>query len=310
MAVPAPATPSGNAYTINVARPAGEASALPAFTAAAALLLRRWKVPVRMHVSGDNPPVNALRTLLNEAGAKASAFSPAPSPDIPGEGFWKTTMTVVEARPGVNFWAEEREDRKVEWEPLLVALADRESSADYHVGLHGSLIGIPDLWCVSALGVPTPESPDDTAARWIDVGAKAICVLTPHGIVWKSRGAVFGVSEGTRDLAADPMADKIADKARSLGIFSAGVVSGMIRELLGENLFDKTLIRADRECLEMRPLRLGRSVELGLAALQAAENSGNPVSTLTRNGGLAEESDRLCTQMRGPESKPWAHKGR
>jgi hypothetical protein len=100
MAVPAPAIPSGNAYTLNTAHAATATSALPYFAAAAALLLRRHKIAVRMHVSGDSHTANALRATLNAAGAKPSAFSPAPSAEIPGEGFWKTTVNVVEFTNG------------------------------------------------------------------------------------------------------------------------------------------------------------------------------------------------------------------
>jgi hypothetical protein len=302
MAVPAPATPSGNAYTINVARPAGVASVLPAFTAAAALLLRRWKAPVRMHASGDNPHVNNLRSFLNEAGAKPSAFSPAPSPDVPGEGFWKTTMTVVEALPGNNFWAEARQAKKVEWDPLLIALADRRTPADLPAGL----AGIPDLWCVFADSGVVPESPNAVTARWIEAGAKAVCVLTASNIAWNSTGAIFGRSAGTRESQTEAT----QPAAGILGIFAAGIVAGMIRELLGENLFDKTLIRADRECLEMRPLRLGRAVLHAAAAWEAAATAENPGTLLRRGGGLAEATETNLARLRGPESNPWAHKGR
>lgn len=296
MAVPAPAIPSGNAYTVNVGHAPGPSSPLPAFSAAAALLLRRWKVSVRMHVSGDNAPVNALRASLNAAGAKPSAFSPAPSAEIPGEGFWKTTATVVEAGPDGNFWAEERADKKVEWDPLLIALADRVSRADLPSDLAG-LVGVPDLWCVAS---------EATAADWIAAGAKAVCVLAPEAITWKSGGSVFGRSEGT--LARGPASPE--NSRRDLGIFAAGLVSGMIRELLGENLFDKTLIRADRECLEMRPLRLGRAAWHAAAALEAVEALGKADATLIKGSGLAEETETRLAQLRGPESKPWAHKGR
>jgi hypothetical protein len=253
-----------------------------------------------MHVSGDNPRVAALRERLIAAGAKASAFSPAASEDVPGEGFWKTTIMVVEAAEegGRNFWAEERADRKVEWDPLLVALTARDAVEDFAVSHDSSMIALPDLWCVSTLGAPFLESPEDLAARWLEGGAKAVCVLTSGGVAWKSRGSVFGMSAGCRDHALD----STVDHAHGPGIFAAGVVSGMLRELLGENLFDKTLIRADRECLELRPLRLGRAIEHGLAAMIFAP--------LQKSGGLAEASEARLALLRGPESKPWAHKGR
>lgn len=296
MAVPAPAIPSGNAYTVNVAHAASEHSPLPAFAATAALLLRRHKVAVRMHVAGDNPRANALRAGLNAAGAKPSAFSPAPSPEIPGEGFWKTTVTVVEAAAGPNFWAGERADKKVEWEPLLIALTDRVSPADLPVGL----AAIPDLWCVAT---NAENDPATLAARWIVAGAKAVCVLGPNTIAWNSTGAVFGQSEGSHAFSARPD----TESSRPLGTAAAGIVAGMIRELLGENLFDKTLIRADRECLEMRPLRLGRAVLNAAAALEALPHVAHP---LVKGSGFAEATENRFNELRGPESKAWAHKGR
>jgi hypothetical protein len=60
-----------------------------------------------------------------------------------------------------------------------------------------------------------------------------------------------------------------------LGPAAARITAALIRELLGENLFDKTLLRADRECLEMRPLRLGRACGAPFAP-------ANPWGTLGR----------------------------
>src|SRR5690606_36667368 len=152
MAVPAPAIPAGNAYTVNVARPSGDASPLSPFAFAAARLLRRWKIPVRMHLAGDSASTNALRARLNDAGGRPSGFSPAPSPDVPGEGFWKTTMVVVESpespeipAPTARFWAHERDDKKVDWDPLMIALA--HDAAFSH--LPPAHIARPDLWIVA-----------------------------------------------------------------------------------------------------------------------------------------------------------------
>ncbi len=312
MAVPAPAIPSGNAYTVNVAHPATEAateeSPLPAFAQAAALLVRRHKIALRMHVSGDNTRVNRLRALLNEAGAKPSAFSPAHSPEIPGEGFWKTTFTVVEATTTAgasgNFWAEKREERKVEWEPLLIALADRVSPTEYAPGL----TAIPDVWIVTSANASSPESSETIASRWNAAGAKAVCVLTTGTIAWKSTGALFGQSEGILELPTETT----PDSPQTRGVAAAGLVTGMLRDLLGENLFDKTLIRADRECLEMRPLRLGRAVLNAAAALEALPTVATPttVNPFVKGNGFAEATEGRLVALRGPESKPWAHKGR
>jgi hypothetical protein len=316
MAIPAPAIPSGNAYTVNVAHPSAKSedngSPLATFAAAAALLLRPWKIPVRLHASGDSARLTALREFLAGAGAKPSGFSPSPSAEIPGEGFWKTTVVVVEAIPASArdaspadssnpFWAQTRADKKVEWDPLLVALCDAHAPADFPA----SMVGLPDLWCVHA---PSKVAPEDLAARWMQAGAGAVCVMTLSGFAWQSNNAVFGQSSGCQEGAA------VASGASALGIFSAGIMSGVLRDLLEENLFEKTLVRADRECLEVRPVRLGRACLQGIAALQAAHD-GAPAAIFKndlfkKNGGLAERTQQHLAQLRGPESKPWGSKGR
>jgi hypothetical protein len=305
MAVPAPAVPSGNAYTVHVAAP-GDLAPLAGFAAAASLLLRRRKIPVRVHLAGDSPRVTALRALLADAGARASAFSPAPSAAIPGEGFWKTTVTVVEAKgrnaPEGNFWAEERDDRKVEWDPLLVALREAGIPAD----LPPDHVARPDLWCVAAAGDAAAH-----AALWMQAGAAAVCVLAPGGIAWKSDSAVFGKSEGARSGLAG------AGLPAPLGPFSAGVVSGLLGELLEENLFEKTLIRADRACLEMRPLRLGRACLAGVAAVEVtAEENGlasqeaNGPAFLRKDSEFVKRVEQHLALLRGPEARPWGTFGR
>jgi hypothetical protein len=299
MAVPAPAIPTGNAYTVNVARPSGEASPLPSFAFAAAPLLRRWKIPVRLHLAGDAADTNALRARLNEAGGRPSAFSPAPSPTVPGEGFWKTTLIVVE-NAGDLFWADERDDKKVDWDPLLVAL----SGAAAPDGLTAAQIAKPDLWIVS-LPDQTGNVPGeaDVARRWLDAGAGAVCVVGRGLVAWHTIGAVFGQSSGSRAHPEGVSPARAENPADGLGVFAAGVVTGLMRDLLSENLFDKTLLRADRECLEMRPLRLGAAVIDGLAALAAAADA-------PPGRGFPERAEALAVSLKGPASRPWAHKGR
>jgi|GEM_PF-3976068 len=316
MAVPAPAIPTGNAYTVNVARPLGEASPLPTFAVAGAHLLRRWKIPVRMHVAGDTPALTALRLRLSEAGARPSAFSPAPSPEIPGEGFWKTTMNVVE-RPDVApdkttglFWADERGDKKVDWDPLLIALSPHVDPA----GLTTTQIAKPDLWIISAhdAGINKNCGGDDVLRAWVRAGAGAVCVVTQDEVFWHTGNAVFGQSSGSRKIIASesytpggdvPRDQSAGSQQTDLGVFAAGVVTGLMRDLLSENLFDKTLLRADRECLEMRPLRLSRAVLEGVAA-HGAHRPGDSFK------GFSERTESLRVAHLGPESRPWAHKGR
>lgn len=328
MAVPAPAIPTGNAYTINVAHPVRDDSPLPDFAVAGALLLRRWKIPVRLHLSGDSPRLNTLRARLNEAGARPSAFSPAPSADVPGEGFWKTTMIVVEpsAMPGAPlFWAGERDDKKVDWDPLLIALGTGVSPDT----LPDFVLRKPDLWIVTPTGSSPEQGQDltgveDVAWSYSRAGAGAVCVLHPAGLAWHTGSAVFGRSRGTRALRGEDDADAglsralragdAGERARLLGTLAAGVATGLMRDLLSENLFDKTLLRADRECLEMRPLRLGRAVVEGLAALHALPESseaGAPSGFGTGPGkGFAERAEAHRVALIGPPSRPWAHKGR
>jgi hypothetical protein len=324
MAIPASAIPTGNAYTVNVARPCGEDSPLPTCTFASAQLLRRWKIPVRMHLAGDTPALNALRLRLNEAGARPSAFSPAPSNDIPGEGFWKTTMNVVErpAQTAKNsttdsadaglFWTTERDDKKVDWDPLLVAL----STTTPPDGLTTEQTQKPDLWIVSALELEQDGGGEDVLRAWVRAGAGAACVLTRDEVLWHTANAVFGQSSGSRMIGnaetSAPAGSDIASAQEShankphinLGLFAAGLIAGLMRDLLSENLFDKTMLRAERECLEMRPLRLGRAVTEAIAAL----NVGSSGDLVWR--GFSERTEARRVALLGPEPKAWAHKGR
>lgn len=334
MAVPAPAIPAGNAYTVNVARPSGDASPLSPFAFAAARLLRRWKIPVRMHLAGDSASTNALRSRLNEAGARPSAFSPAPSPEVPGEGFWKTTMIVVEnpgtEEPDTRFWAEDRADKKVDWDPLMIALTEDTAFAR----LAPPHIAKPDLWVVSAMEPVTGQAGQgadsggsrDVVRRWVDAGARAVCVVDRDEVSWHTGSAAFGRSAGARARLSPPSPSSAEIQREysegtlaptALGVFAAGVVTGLMRDLLAENLFDKTLLRADRECLGMRPLRLGRAVIEGLAALEAL--AARDVSDTTGNSfaspgdalkGLAERAEARRVALLGPPSRSWAHKGR
>lgn len=330
MAVPAPAIPTGNAYTINVARPSHEDSALTPFVLAGAHLLRRWKIPVRMHLAGDTPSLNALRMRLNEAGARPSAFSPAPSADIPGEGFWKTTMIVVEhpASPDVSpFWAGERDDKKVDWDPLLIALGAGLSPD----ALPASVLRKPDLW-IATPPVTTPEQEqgmlgvEDIAWSWSRAGAGAVCVLGAQDIAWHTGNAVFGNSTGARarlspphhSAHANPDGPEHSQEARPPactpalhGTFAAGVITGLMRDLLSENLFDKTLLRVERSCLEMRPLRLGMAVIDGLAALAVTGKPPAPeTATDVTARGFSEQVEACAARLKGPPARPWAHKGR
>src|SRR4051812_6236240 len=103
MAIPASVIPAGNSYSVHVAGPASspatetaeglpETNLLAVAAASAAALLKPHSVDVRQHLTGDGSTTQKYRDFLAGAGAKASAFSPAPVPGAPGEGFWKTTL--------------------------------------------------------------------------------------------------------------------------------------------------------------------------------------------------------------------------
>jgi len=375
MAVPAPAIPTGNAYTVNVAAPAGDASPLRVFALAAATLLRRWKIPVRMHLAGDSAPVNALRARLTAVGGRPSAFSPAPSPNVPGEGFWKTSLIVVEnpdaTTPAARFWADERAQKKVDWDPLMIALG-HGADAPFPDTLTPAQIARPDLWILArpdaldASGLSKESATSETkrsaggsrdiVQRWVDAGAGAVCLISRDEVLWHTGSAVFGRSAGARarlvpphpstETATAPRARHTQDTQDTqdtcgtpdenrtarlltpahLGVFAAGVTTGLMRDLLSENLFDKTLLRVERTCLEMRPLRLGVAVIDGIAALAApdaphaqAAQTTEPTRTAGTGpapgagggfAGFAERAEALTVRLKGPPPRPWAHKGR
>jgi hypothetical protein len=305
MAIPASVIPSGNSYSVHVAGPrslAGAPESPPLTTAAAtaAALLQIHKVDVRQHLTGDDAPAQARRDFLMRAGAKASAFSPAPAPGVAGEGFWKTTLAVVEAT-GADFWWPPREDKKVEWEPLLVALSGmRRDARGEHSRILPDQIAAPDLWIVAAEGDGTEAVRD-----WIERGAGAVAVITPSGTAWASRSATFGNARGSRafDLPAEAA-------GFAFGVFAGGVVAGLIVELLGENAFDKGIVRAEREELEARPLHLAKAAGIGAAAARVSAQE-SPARLLHKGGNLAGRVRALlqADDPNGP-SKPWGNKGR
>jgi hypothetical protein len=297
MAFPASVVPSGNSYSVHVA---GGDDLLTHAAAAAGALLLPHKVDVRQHVAGDSPEASARRAFLTRAGTKASAFSPAPSPEIPGEGFWKTTLAVVRAAGGDrDFWWPPRADKKVEWECLRVALRAAEDGVE---GLPADRLAWPDLWIVQA-----PEAGPD-AAEWIRRGAGAAAVFSPTKVTWASRNAAFGRSAGERGLGAP------VPGAFALACGAAGLVAGLFEDLLGDNLFDKSWVRVDRADLEARPLRLSRACATGAAAASASGEDA-PERLLHKNGDLAgrvrarlQEARR--TEYPEGEPKPWGSKGR
>ena len=299
MAFPASIVPSGNSYSVNVA--ASPLDEVLTFTAAAAAaLLAPHKVDVRQHVAGDSPEASARRRFLTAAGAKASAFSPAPAAHVPGEGFWKTSLAVVGAgQEAGDFWWPPRADKKVEWDCLLLALRDQEDGLE---GISPERLAHPDLWIARA-GDADPE-----AAEWVRRGAGAAVVIAPSKMTWASRNAAFGRSSGARAFALP------APGPFAFACGAGGIVTGLFEDLLGDNLFDKSWVRVDRADLEARPLRLSRACATGAAAAQASLED-EPERLLQKQGDLTGRVRALTQAARRAEypegePRPWGSKGR
>lgn len=316
MAFPASAVPSGNSYSLHVAGAPGDRDVLLLTAAASAALLLPHKVDVRAHVAGDSPDASARRAFVTRAGGKASAFSPAPSPETPGEGFWKTSLAVVRAeKEGEDFWWPPRADKKVEWDCLLAALREANDPG----AISPERLAHPDLWIARADAAP-PGAPD--ASEWVRRGAGAAVVITPTKLTWASRNAVFGRSEGARVLAPDPEAGApdapgsapTALSGLAFACGAAGLLTALFEDLLGDNLFDKSWVRVDRADLEARPLKLSRACATGAAAVAAARD-GAPERLLLKHGDLTGRVRARLQEARRAEHpdgepKPWGSKGR
>jgi hypothetical protein len=306
MAIPASVIPSGNSYSVHVAGPGAadspESDALAVAAASAAALLKIHKVDVRQHLAGDDARARAYRDFLTRGGTKTSAFSPAPAPGAAGEGFWKTTVAVVSASGNRDFWWPPRAEKKVEWEPLLIALCDARGGIP---GIPPAQFAAPDLWIVASGDAGGTEVLREWERR--DCGAAA--VLGPTGIAWSSRNAAFGNAAGSRPFAeAGPVTEF------SFGCFAGGVVAGLIEELLGENAFDKSIVRVERAELEARPLHVGKVAAWGGAAARAAARPSpgeTPRRLLHKDGDLLGRvrAIRHADDPDGP-AKPWGSKGR
>jgi hypothetical protein len=300
MAIPASVIPSGNSYSVHVAGPAPAAPACDALTvaaSAAAALLKIHKVDVRRHLTGDDAKARAFRDFLTRAGAKTSAFSPAPEPGAAGEGFWKTTLAVVQATGKSDFWWPPRADKKVEWEPLLVALCDARGGLP---DLPSAQFEAPDLWiAVSGGGDAT-----GVLEEWDARHAGAVAVVTPAGIAWNSRNATFGNARGAR-LFAKPL----TPTEFTFGCFAGGVIAGLIEELLLENAFDKSIVRVERGELEARPLHIAKAAALGGAVARASQEE-EAERLLHKAGDLTGRVRALRLADEPEPSKPWGSKGR
>ena len=318
MAIPASVIPAGNSYSVNVAGPVSAASPaseiLTVTAASVAALLKTYNVDVRQHLTGDDAGTQKRRDFLTRAGAKASGFSPAPTPGLPGEGFWKTTLAVVEGfgrengadeeTPSRDFWWPPREDKKVEWEPLLVALCDARAGFPE---FPADQMHAPDLWLVA-----TEENASVVMEAWIGLGAGAVAVISPDGMAWASRNASFGNALGFRPFTSSTGPVDLTEF--SFGCFAGGVIAALIEELLGDNVFDKGIVRVERSELEARPLRVGKAALQGGAAARAAVEE-TPERLLHKSGDLTgrvraiQQADQRAQYPQGAP-KPWGSKGR
>ncbi len=315
MAVPAPEVPPGNSYSVHVGgvRPKHPAEARPGamawIAAAIGAQARPRKVDVRAHLVGDDGITRGFRDFLLASGVKSSAFSPAPDPSLPGEGFWKTTLAVIpgapEESPG-NLLVPSRDGRKVEWDCLLVAVAETLPPEAFSA----AQIALPDLWVV------TGQDAGVVARTWRDAGAGAVAALDATQAAWISASASFGNSTGRRERTGPPPVEASSQgvpPALPFAFFTAGIVDGLLDELLGESLFSKTMVRVERDCLEARPLRMARACASGLAAeaaLRGAVPDVGPEAVVHKHGELTGRMRGNLARLRGPAGQPWAHKGR
>ena len=214
--------------------------------------------------------------------------------ESPSPYFWKATLTLIsqEGISDLDRVFPDLEDR----DPLLIGIA----SASRPV-LHALGSQTPDLWCVP---VEERDSVANVAGEWKSEGCGAVAAFHPSGIcAWSSHNAAFGKSQGflQREVSGE--------HAAACGNVIGGLAFALIEELLGDNLFNKTSVRVERECLEMRPLHLGSAVEAGLAAATLmAEN--NVTGERYVKGEALGKMRRLLRAWRGPEPQAWGAKGR
>ena len=215
-------------------------------------------------------------------------FNPDPKESL------ESTLTVIqcdglkpEARPDAS------EDS------LLVAMTSNPNPEIQNP----ELISNVDLWLVYSHDSQQIES---LISNWKKRGAGAIVVLHSDGVVWDSLNATFGQSQGFHIRHSGTQAEQ---GNSGFEFFAAGVIHSLMEELLGENLFDKTSVELDWECLEMRPLHLGKAAESGLAAslLSAEKNADNLLSKKGEALGRLREQLQL---WRGPEPQGWGNAGR
>jgi len=161
---------------------------------------------------------------------------------------------------------------------LLICQGTGLPNADW-----GERVQWPDLWLVENR---EEEEKSISVFDWMRAGAGAAVVFGNNSVYWDSHNGSFGHSHGDFPLQ---------DVKGSLDSFTAGLVFSLMEELLGETLFDKTVVHLDREGLEMRPLRLGRAVQSGLAAM-----SGEGLDSVRSKLG----------EWRGPVPQSWGGRTR
>ena len=230
---------------------------------------------------------NMVRALLTPAKVGVR-FNPDP------KEYLESTLTVIQCdglKPEVQPDASE--------DSLLVAMTSNPNPE----AQNPELISNADLWLVYSDDSQNIES---LILNWKKKGVGAIVSLHSNGVVWDSRNATFGQSQGFHIRRSGAQAENWNS---GFGFFAAGLVHSLMEELLGENLFDKTSVELDWECVEMRPLHLGQAAESGItASLLSLEN--NAEDLLNKKGEALRRLRKQLQLWRGPEPQGWGNAGR
>ena len=213
--------------------------------------------------------------------------------ESPTPYFWKATLALIstDGTPEIERTFPDLEDR----DPILLGIASSSKPSTDAFGTQSA-----DLWIVP---VENRDFIANTIKEWDAQGAGAVVAIHPSGsCAWSSRNTAFGQSHGFLER-------ELSGESNGLcGSFIGGISFALIEELLGDNLFNKTSVRVERECLEMRPLHLGRAVEAGLATAAVVSENGETI--LDKRGELLGKLRQRLRDWRGPEPEAWGAHGR
>ncbi len=209
--------------------------------------------------------------------------------NLPKEDTRKSTLTLID---GNTLVVEEKSSRSI-----LVAMSSESNPS----GQNSDWIQTPDLWIVKTGEQKDPEA---LAEEWMKFGAGAVLIFHTSGkTAWLSRNSAFGHSLG----ASAPLSHrelKMGNESIAFGYFVGGALHALMEELLEDNLFSKTMVGVDRECLEMCPLHLHDTAESGLATTDLVFEN-NLEETLHKKGDALGKLRQRLHEWRGPESQPW-----